>query len=166
MNSSDPLTPIPSSTLTSIPSSTLTRDDPSDPVDRGKDLVRENRRSKVFRHHLKRIDDKVYTDSSRLSLLTTRRTEALTSDLTPEEASSPSLYSHSNPPLSLAMKGFEKAESKYNSLPPDYKAPVSTLPPIGGFVKQSGPAGIEVEQVLTQEGMFSNYSEKNSDSVV
>ncbi len=112
----------------------MTRDDPSEPVDRGKDVVRENRRSKVFRHHLKRIDDKVYTDSNRLSLLTSRRTEALTSDLTPEEALSPSLYSHSNPPLSLAMKGFEKAESKYNSLPPDYKAPVSTLPPIGGFV--------------------------------
>ena len=64
------------------------------------------------------------------------------------------------------MKGFDKAESKYNSLPPDYKAPVSTLPPIGGFVKQSEPAGIEVEQVLTQEGLFSNYSEENSDSVV
>ncbi len=115
--------------------------------------ARDAKRTKVFRHVLRRTDLPPHSEHpsrSPAAVAVDRRPSAAISppDLLRKEMSTPSsslsfqLYSHANPPLSLSLRGGKLGGG--DMLPADYREPVATLPPIlhpAAAVGARGPLG-------------------------
>jgi len=105
--------------------------------------ARDAKRTKVFRHVLRRTDLPPHSEhpsrspAAATALIVDRHPSAVISppDLLRREMSTPSsmsfqLYSHSNPPLSLSLRGGKLGGVGNDMLPADYREQVATLPPI------------------------------------
>ncbi len=118
--------------------------------------ARDAKRTKVFRHVLRRTDLAPHSEhpsrspAAAATVAVDRRPSAAISPpdlLLRKEMSTPSsslsfqLYSHANPPLSLSLRGGKLGG---DMLPADYREPVATLPPIqnpAAAVGARGPLG-------------------------
>ncbi len=119
--------------------------------------ARDAKRTKVFRHVLRRTDLPPHSEHpsrSSAAVAVDRRPSAAISPpdlLLRKEMSTPSsslsfqLYSHANPPLSLSLRGGKLGGGGGGDmLPADYREPVATLPPIqnpAAAVVARGPLG-------------------------